>query len=134
MARPVGHPPLTRAPLIHLREWRHWRALTQKELAEAAGVAVNTVSRLELHLFGARPDVRRKLAKALGIEPHQLLVIPPGYPGLESAQEVSGAAQELYLSRMDDHGHYPRAGQPLAKEPSYGGCVCRLRCGGLREP
>ncbi len=83
MARPRGRPPLTRFPLIRLREWRDWRALTQKELAEAAGVAVNTFSRLELHKFGARPDVRRKLATALGIEPHQLLTVPPGFQSLE---------------------------------------------------
>jgi transcriptional regulator with XRE-family HTH domain len=78
--------------LIHLREWRTWRALTQKELAESAGVAVNTVSRLELHLFGARPDVRRKLAKALGIEPHQLLTVPPGYAPI--ARDEDQAAPE----------------------------------------
>ncbi len=86
MARSRGRPPLSRSPLIYLREWRDWRALTQKELAEAAGVAVNTVSRLELHKFGARPDVRRKLATALGIEPHQLLTIPPGYEPLAADQ------------------------------------------------
>lgn len=95
-SRPRGRPPLTRGPLIHLREWRHWRALTQKELAEAAGVGVNTVSRLELQLFGARPDVRRKLAKALGIEPHQLLTAPQGYQGAsEAAQEPSGPSEAV---------------------------------------
>lgn len=91
-ARPRGRPALTRAPLIHLREWRHWRALTQKELAEAAGVAVNTVSRLELHKFGARPDVRRKLATALGIEPHQLLTVPPGYEAIVRAEDQPASA------------------------------------------
>jgi len=60
-------PLLTRFPLIHLREWRAWQALTQRELAEKDGVAINTVSRLELHLFGTWPDVRRKLAEALGL-------------------------------------------------------------------
>lgn len=87
MASIRGRPPLTKFPLIHLREWRDWRALTQKELADAAGVAVNTVSRLELHLFGARPDARRKLAKALGIEPHQLLTVPPGHESIAKADD-----------------------------------------------
>ncbi len=94
MASTRGRPPLTRFPLVCLREWRDWRALTQKELAEAAGVAVNTISRLELQLFGARPDVRRKLATALGIEPHQLLTVPQGYQGREADRGPSGAAQE----------------------------------------
>jgi transcriptional regulator with XRE-family HTH domain len=77
MAHPGGRPPLTCFPVVRLREWRELRGLSQRDLARATGVGKNTVNHLELHRHGARADVRRKLAAALGIEPHQLLTVPP---------------------------------------------------------
>jgi transcriptional regulator with XRE-family HTH domain len=57
-----------------LRRARQRRALTMRELADAAGVGLQTIWRLE---NGATPDVRmstlRKLALALGVEPAELL-------------------------------------------------------------
>jgi transcriptional regulator with XRE-family HTH domain len=77
MAHPGGRPPLSNLPLLMLREWRELRGISQRELARSAGVSTTTTTRLELHRSGARDDVRRKLAHALGIEPHQLLTVPP---------------------------------------------------------
>ena len=65
-------------PRIYLREWRDYRALAQNELASMVGVTAATLSRLEHHHHGAQPQTRRKLAEALGIEPHELLSVPPG--------------------------------------------------------
>jgi transcriptional regulator with XRE-family HTH domain len=57
-----------------LRWARQRRALTMRDLAEAAGVGTQTIWRLE---NGATADVRmstlRKLARALGVEPAELL-------------------------------------------------------------
>jgi transcriptional regulator with XRE-family HTH domain len=85
MAQSPGRPPLTCFPVVRLREWRELRGISQRELARGAEVAKNTVNLLELHRCGARADVRRKLATALGIEPHQLLTIPPDYAPIARA-------------------------------------------------
>ncbi|MDP9440033.1 MAG: helix-turn-helix domain-containing protein, partial [Actinomycetota bacterium] len=50
-----------------LREWREFRGLTQKELAERAGVSERSVFGYESG-GGARPNTARRVAHALGIE------------------------------------------------------------------
>lgn len=55
-----------------LRACRDRRALTQEELAAAAGVAEATVSRLETGRFAARPKTVKALAEALGVDPAAL--------------------------------------------------------------
>ena len=56
-----------------LRELRRRRVLTMEELAEKAGVGRNTIWRLEHGVMGAQPRTIRKLAKALGVEPEDLV-------------------------------------------------------------
>ncbi len=58
---------------VKLRELRRRRVLTLEELAEKAGVGRNTVWRLEHGVMGAQPRTIRKLAKALGVEPEDLV-------------------------------------------------------------
>ena len=50
-----------------LREWRRVRGLSQKELAEKAGISERSVAGYEAG-GGARPSTTRKLAAALGVE------------------------------------------------------------------
>jgi transcriptional regulator with XRE-family HTH domain len=59
--------------IARLRELRRRRVLTLEELAEKAGVGRNTVWRLEHGLMGAQPRTIRKLAKALEVEPEELV-------------------------------------------------------------
>jgi transcriptional regulator with XRE-family HTH domain len=63
-------------PLPHLEAWRLSQALTQGELAEAAGLARNTIVRAEAGGSIALGNVR-KLAAALGISVQQLLTQDP---------------------------------------------------------
>lgn len=56
-----------------LRELRRRRVLTMEELAEKAGVGRNTIWRLEHGVMGAQPRTIRKLAKALDVEPEDLV-------------------------------------------------------------
>lgn len=56
-----------------LKELRRRRVLTMEELAERAGVGRNTIWRLEHGVMGAQPRTVRKLAKALGVEPEELI-------------------------------------------------------------
>jgi transcriptional regulator with XRE-family HTH domain len=59
--------------MARLRELRHRRVLTLGELAEKAGVGRNTIWRLEHGVMGAQPRTIRKLAKALNVEPEELV-------------------------------------------------------------
>jgi transcriptional regulator with XRE-family HTH domain len=55
-----------------LKSLRIEQALTQAELAEKAGVALNTVARLERNETEPHMPTARKLAAALGVHPREL--------------------------------------------------------------
>jgi transcriptional regulator with XRE-family HTH domain len=59
--------------VARLRELRRRRVLTLEELAEKASVGRNTIWRLEHGVMGAQPRTIRKLAKALDVEPEELV-------------------------------------------------------------
>ena len=61
---------MTKTPA--LRAIRAKKFLTQRELAEKAGVTTTTVSRLETGSDGAFSTIR-KLAAALDVEPQELV-------------------------------------------------------------
>jgi transcriptional regulator with XRE-family HTH domain len=56
-----------------LRELRERASYSQMELAERSGISRATIADLESGKRGARPKTRRKLAKALGVEPWELV-------------------------------------------------------------
>jgi len=49
------------------------RALTQRELAEMAGLSTNALNRLELDKAEPHMSTLRKLAKALDVDPSELI-------------------------------------------------------------
>ena len=56
-----------------LKALRSEQVLTLRELAEEAGVSKDTIWRLENGHSGAYPSTIRKLAKALGVRPRDLV-------------------------------------------------------------
>ncbi len=56
-----------------LRALRQQRVLTLRELEERSGVAYNTIWHLENGKRGAQPRTLRKLARALSVEPEELV-------------------------------------------------------------
>ena len=57
-----------------LKELRRERVLSLRELEERSGVSYNTIWRLETgRTTEARPRSIRALARAMGVEPHELL-------------------------------------------------------------
>jgi transcriptional regulator with XRE-family HTH domain len=60
-------------PLPGLRAARRRAALSQRRLAELAGVSANTVRLLEGGQRGSYPVTARKLARALGVAPAELM-------------------------------------------------------------
>jgi transcriptional regulator with XRE-family HTH domain len=57
-----------------LKSLRQERMLSQRELARAIGSVQAVISELELGKRRARPRTVRKLAEALEVEPHELVV------------------------------------------------------------
>ena len=55
-----------------LKALRIEQALTQKELADKAGIALNTVARLERNETEPHMPTARKLADALDVHPREL--------------------------------------------------------------
>ena len=53
---------------LHIR-----RALTQQELAERASISTNALNRIELNKAEPHMSTLRKLAKALDVDPTELL-------------------------------------------------------------
>lgn len=57
----------------NLRRLRHARGVSQEDLAGEASISREYLSTLERSGYSASIDVIEKLAKALQVEPHQLL-------------------------------------------------------------
>ncbi len=55
-----------------LRTLRRRRMLSLRELGERSGVAFDNINKLENERHSAQPRTLRKLAEALGVEPHEL--------------------------------------------------------------
>lgn len=66
---------------MKLRELRRRKVCTLHELEELSGVSYNTIWRLENGKTGAQPRTIRKLAKALGVEPYDLIGTKGGEDG-----------------------------------------------------
>lgn len=56
-----------------LRRWRFKRAMTQKQLADKAGLGINTIIRIESNNAEPRPPTIAKLARALEVDPAELV-------------------------------------------------------------
>ena len=59
--------------MAKLKSLREEQVLSQRELARMAGVAQGTVWRLESGFREAHPQTIRKIAKALGVKPKELV-------------------------------------------------------------
>ena len=56
-----------------MRRTRREQALSQRDLSRMTGVAHDSISQLETGRRDAQPKTIRKLAKALGVEPKELM-------------------------------------------------------------
>jgi transcriptional regulator with XRE-family HTH domain len=58
---------------MKLRNLRERQALSLRELSNLSGVNYNAIWRIEVGRTGAQPRTVRRLAAALGVEPHELM-------------------------------------------------------------
>ncbi|MDP2752740.1 MAG: helix-turn-helix transcriptional regulator [Rhodocyclaceae bacterium] len=59
--------------ITYLRAWREYLGLTQAEVAERAGITQAALSQMESGEAKLRKASREKLAKAMGLNPEQLV-------------------------------------------------------------
>ena len=59
---------------LRLRELRRRQALSQRELAEKAGLSERTIKAIEGGAENPHPKTIRALAEALGVQPWELMV------------------------------------------------------------
>ncbi len=78
--REAGVVPVNAAALPSLRYWRIETDVTQRKLAEAAGLTKETIIALESRGRAATLTTRQKIAAALGVMPGVLAMRPPGEP------------------------------------------------------
>jgi transcriptional regulator with XRE-family HTH domain len=68
---------LKRAMAINLRRERHTRELTQEELADRAGLSARYLGSIERATVSASVTILGRLARALRIDPCELIKLPP---------------------------------------------------------
>jgi transcriptional regulator with XRE-family HTH domain len=86
-----------------VKELRRALLLSQRELAQLAGVVTETINRIERQPNRTfRPDTVRRLAGVLGVDPHELMVV----------EELQDAAKKLAqlatVGREDGYTHFNR--------------------------
>jgi transcriptional regulator with XRE-family HTH domain len=81
--------------VVRLREVREELGYSQKELSDKTGVALSTISGIELGKHKARPATLRKLADAMGVDireitrgPMVTVQMPTGAFGLVSVEDL----------------------------------------------
>jgi transcriptional regulator with XRE-family HTH domain len=99
-----------------VKELRRALLLSQRELAQLAGVVTETVNRIERQPDRTfRPDTVRRLAGVLGVDPHELMVEEP--EGIDPhevmvEEEPEDAAKKLTqlatVGREDGYTHLSR--------------------------
>jgi transcriptional regulator with XRE-family HTH domain len=68
-----GKEPFMEVDRMKLRRLRERRSLSLRELSDLSGVNYNAIWRIEVGRTGAQPRTVRRLAEALGVEPHELM-------------------------------------------------------------
>jgi transcriptional regulator with XRE-family HTH domain len=65
--------PIMEVDGMKVRHLRERRSLSLRELSDLSGVNYNAIWRIEVGRTGAQPRTVRRLAEALGVEPHELM-------------------------------------------------------------
>ena len=86
-----------------VKELRRALLLSQRELAQLAGVVTETINRIERQPNRTfRPDTVRRLAGVLGVDPHELMVVE------EPEDAAKKLAQLATVGREDGYSHFSR--------------------------
>jgi transcriptional regulator with XRE-family HTH domain len=93
-----------------VKELRRALLLSQRELAQLAGVVTETVNRIERQPDRTfRPDTVRNLARVLGVDPHELMVEEepeeePEAPAVDLPQLATNGREDGYTNFRREEG------------------------------
>ena len=92
-----------------VKELRRALLLSQRELAQLAGVVTETVNRIERQPDRTfRPDTVRHLARVLGVDPHELMVEEqeeePEAPAVDLPQLATTGREDGYTNFRREEG------------------------------
>ena len=92
-----------------VKELRRALLLSQRELAQLAGVVTETVNRIERQPDRTfRPDTVRRLARVLGVDPHELMVEEPEEepeaPAVDLPQLATNGREDGYTNFRREEG------------------------------
>ena len=86
-----------------VRELRRGLLLSQRELAQLAGLVTETINRIERQPERTfRPDTVRRLAEVLGVDPHELMVVDEPEVAAKNLVELASVGRE------DGYTHFSR--------------------------
>jgi transcriptional regulator with XRE-family HTH domain len=86
-----------------VKELRRSLLLSQRELAQLAGLVTETVNRIERQPERTfRPETVRRLAEVLGVDPHELMVVG------EPEDAAKNLAELASVGREDGYTHFSR--------------------------
>jgi transcriptional regulator with XRE-family HTH domain len=86
-----------------VKELRRSLLLSQRELAQLAGLVTETINRIERRPERTfRPDTVRRLAEVLGVDPHELMVVE------EPEVAAKNLAELASVGREDGYTHFSR--------------------------
>ena len=86
-----------------VKELRRALLLSQRELAQLAGLVTETVNRIERQPERTfRPETVRRLAEVLGVDPHELMVVE------EPEDATKNLTQLATVGREDGYTHFSR--------------------------
>lgn len=86
----------------YLREWRKARGLTQMQLAELTGRSQSAITGYETQKKNMSMDAQADFARALNIEPYQLLRSPTDQEAAPPALERGDSLDELLAGADPD--------------------------------
>ena len=92
-----------------VKELRRALLLSQRELAQLAGLVTETVNRIERQPDRTfRPDTVRHLARVLGVDPHELMVEEPDEepeaPAVDLTQLATNGREDGYTNFRREEG------------------------------
>jgi transcriptional regulator with XRE-family HTH domain len=94
-----------------VKELRRALLLSQRELAQLAGIVTETVNRIERQPERTfRPETVRRLAEVLGVDPHELMVVEePEDAAVDLPQLATNGREDGYTNFRREEG-IPTAG------------------------
>jgi transcriptional regulator with XRE-family HTH domain len=95
-----------------VKELRRALLLSQRELAQLAGLVTETINRIERQPERTfRPETVRRLAEVLGVDPHELMVVEEPEDAAKNLTQLATVGREDGYTRLSRDKGIPTTGK-----------------------